>query len=207
MRGPCQHPPRSHPGRDRNHDLRHVGRGSLSEPHTRRPVRHWWTTRISFRRSGGVRSILPARRRSGSISDQRCRVRRVPLQGGRLRSVELRFGVSDPAAIDDLQTVNIKSDKVLHTTFSIGVHRCIGSNLAPLELRVVLDELLPASPTSRSKRGPFPTYETGVLRTIKSLEKVFEHGRRNACALGEMAPPAQSAAPSPRQNRSGSETM
>lgn len=79
----------------------------------------------------------------------------------------------DPAAIEDPQTLDIERDKILHTAFGVGVHRCIGSHLARLELRVVLEELLAAIPDFSVKEGTEPTYETGVLRTMKSLELVF----------------------------------
>ncbi|MCZ4278494.1 cytochrome P450 [Rhodococcoides yunnanense] len=79
----------------------------------------------------------------------------------------------DPAAIDDPQTVDIERDKILHTAFGVGVHRCIGSHLARLELRIVLEELLSAIPDFSVKEGTVPSYETGVLRTMKSLDLVF----------------------------------
>lgn len=79
----------------------------------------------------------------------------------------------DPAAVDDPQTLDIERDKILHTAFGVGVHRCIGSHLARLELRIVLEELLSAIPDFSLKEGTEPSYETGVLRTMKSLELVF----------------------------------
>lgn len=79
----------------------------------------------------------------------------------------------DPDAVDDPQTLDIERDKIVHTAFGVGVHRCIGSHLARLELRVVLEEFLARIPDFEVKPGMEPSYETGVLRTMKSLELVF----------------------------------
>lgn len=79
----------------------------------------------------------------------------------------------DPAAIDNPDVIDIERDKILHTAFGVGVHRCIGSHLARLELRVVFEELLSRIPNFSLKEGTEPTYETGVLRTMKALELVF----------------------------------
>ena len=79
----------------------------------------------------------------------------------------------DPKAVDDPTTIDINRDTVVHAAFGIGPHRCIGSHLARLELRVALEELLAALPQFSLKAGHEPTYETGVLRTMTSLPLVF----------------------------------
>jgi ferredoxin len=50
--------------------------------------------------------------------------------------------------------------------FGSGIHRCAGSNLARMELRVALEEWLAASPSSHSAEGgrsPGPAVRSGVL--------------------------------------------
>ncbi|WP_181779186.1 cytochrome P450 [Pseudonocardia pini] len=79
----------------------------------------------------------------------------------------------DPKALDDPQRLDINRDKILHTAFGVGPHRCIGSHLARLELRVVLEELLRRIPDFSVEPGTTQEYETGVLRTMKSLHLVF----------------------------------
>ncbi|MGZ6777721.1 MAG: cytochrome P450 [Mycobacterium sp.] len=56
----------------------------------------------------------------------------------------LLFGAAnrDPRRYTDPDTYNIHRDNISHLTFGKGVHYCLGANLARLEGRVALDELL-----------------------------------------------------------------
>ena len=56
----------------------------------------------------------------------------------------LLFGAAnrDPSRYDNPDTFNIHRDNKAHLTFGKGLHYCLGANLARLEGRVALDELL-----------------------------------------------------------------
>jgi cytochrome P450 len=48
----------------------------------------------------------------------------------------------DPAAFDDADTFVIDRALNRHAAFGLGIHRCVGSNLARLELRVAIEEFI-----------------------------------------------------------------
>ena len=60
----------------------------------------------------------------------------------------------DPAAFDDAHEFQLDRAKNRHVAFGLGIHRCVGSNLARLELLVALQEWLRA----------FPDYELDTSR-------------------------------------------
>ena len=79
----------------------------------------------------------------------------------------------DPRVVQDPTKIDITRDSVLHSAFGVGVHRCIGSNLARLELKASFEEWLKRIPNFALKGGMQPTYETGILRVMKQLPLVF----------------------------------
>jgi cytochrome P450 len=52
----------------------------------------------------------------------------------------------DPAVFEDPDEIRIDRRRNRHLTFGSGGHRCLGSNLARLELRVTLEEWLRVMP-------------------------------------------------------------
>ena len=79
----------------------------------------------------------------------------------------------DPRVVQDPTKIDITRESVLHSAFGVGVHRCIGSNLARLELKASFEEWLKRIPNFALKGGMQPTYETGILRVMKQLPLVF----------------------------------
>jgi cytochrome P450 len=75
-----------------------------------------------------------------TIRDYECHGRTVPAHS----AVLLLFGAAnrDPRRYTNPDTFNIHRDNISHLTFGKGVHYCLGANLARLEGRVALDELL-----------------------------------------------------------------
>jgi cytochrome P450 len=79
----------------------------------------------------------------------------------------------DPRAVENASTIDIRRESVPHNTFGAGPHRCIGSNLARLEIRVMLEEWLKRIPEFTIKPGTEPEYITGFLRSMRKLELVW----------------------------------
>ena len=89
--------------------------------------------------------------------------------------VMLNYAASsrDPRVIENPQKIDIARSSVLHSAFGVGPHRCIGSNLARLELRCFLEEWHKRIPSYAVKQGTKPRYETGFLRSMRNLDLVF----------------------------------
>lgn len=79
----------------------------------------------------------------------------------------------DPQAVDNPRVCDIYRERVPHSAFGVGVHRCIGAHLARLEIKVALEEFLRRIPDFSLKPGTEPEYETGILRAMKSLHLQF----------------------------------
>ncbi|MGE4304040.1 MAG: cytochrome P450 [Novosphingobium sp.] len=79
----------------------------------------------------------------------------------------------DPRAVENASNVDIHRETVPHNTFGAGPHRCIGSNLARLEIRIMLQEWLKRIPEFSIKGGTQPEYVTGFLRSMRKLEIVW----------------------------------
>jgi hypothetical protein len=72
-----------------------------------------------------------------------------PVRAGERILLPLGSANRDPATFDRAGEVVIDRQVNHHATFGLGIHRCLGSNLARLELVVALDELLAAFPRFR----------------------------------------------------------
>jgi len=90
--------------------------------------------------------------------------------------VMLVYGAAsrDPRVVEDPQKIDIFRESVIHSTFGVGPHRCIGSHLARIELKVFIEEWLRRIPSFSVKDGTSPTYETGFLRSMRNLHLTFQ---------------------------------
>jgi len=79
----------------------------------------------------------------------------------------------DPRHMDEPEKIDVKREGIPHSTFGVGPHRCIGSNLARIELKTTLEEWLKRIPHFRVKEGTEPTYMTGFLRSMRTLQLSF----------------------------------
>jgi cytochrome P450 len=75
----------------------------------------------------------------------------------------------DPAVCANPGEFDVRRTDIVHAAFGVGVHRCLGSHLARLELRVTIEEFLARIPEFDLQPGTRPSYESGQLRTMKNL--------------------------------------
>jgi len=76
----------------------------------------------------------------------------------------------DPRHMEEPDKIDVRRQGIPHSTFGVGPHRCIGSNLARIELTATLEEWLKRIPDFRVKAGTAPTYVTGYLRSMRTLQ-------------------------------------
>ncbi len=86
----------------------------------------------------------------------------------------------DPRMFDNPTKLEIHRERNRHMAFGVGPHRCIGSNLAKVQLRVATQTLLARIPDFDLKPGTEPTWVTGIVREMDNLHLVFPPGRRRS---------------------------
>jgi hypothetical protein len=79
----------------------------------------------------------------------------------------------DPDAFADPDTVILDRAHNRHVAFGSGIHRCAGSNLARMELRVAIEEWLKRIPEFRIEDGAEVTWVGGQVRGPRSVPVVF----------------------------------
>ncbi len=79
----------------------------------------------------------------------------------------------DPEAFEDADRVVLDRELNRHVAFGSGIHRCAGSNLARMELRVALEEWLRRIPAFRLVAGQEVTWAGGQVRGPRRLPVVF----------------------------------
>ncbi|HEV3188164.1 MAG TPA: cytochrome P450, partial [Acidimicrobiales bacterium] len=70
----------------------------------------------------------------------------------------------DPAVFLDADTFIIDRAVNRHAAFGLGIHRCVGSNLARMELRVALEEFIARYPTFELSDPEGVTWAPGQVR-------------------------------------------
>ena len=82
-----------------------------------------------------------------------------PMKKGDKILMAFPAGNRDPEHFDRPDEFIIDRQRNRHFAFGSGIHRCLGSNLARMELRVAIERFLTASPPSSS---PIPTRSRGA---------------------------------------------
>jgi cytochrome P450 len=88
---------------------------------------------------------------------------------------ELHMGLNiDPAAVTDPLAVDFDRGTKTHIDFGTGVHRCLGSHLARMELRIALAALHERiSDYAIDAERPPVYHNDGGVRTVEPLHLVF----------------------------------
>lgn len=92
-----------------------------------------------------------------------------PVHGGDSMLLPFPAANHDPAAFDDPEQFQLDRAKNRHLAFGLGIHRCIGSNLARLELTIALQEWLRAFPGYSLDSTRETTWAAGQIRGPRKL--------------------------------------
>lgn len=83
----------------------------------------------------------------------------------------------DPEKFRDADKVIVDRAENPHIAFGVGIHRCVGSNLARMEMRVSLQEWLARIPEFRLEDPAAVTWAGGQVRGPRSMPVVFPAGK------------------------------
>ena len=95
-----------------------------------------------------------------------------PIHAGDKVSASLGSANTDERFWSDGDAVDFDRESNKHIAFGAGVHRCLGSHLARMELRVALEEWHRRIPSYELKPGTTPQHSMG-LRSVDNLELVW----------------------------------
>jgi cytochrome P450 len=92
----------------------------------------------------------------------------------------------DPAVFEDPHTVHLDRKGNRHSSFGLGIHRCIGSNVARATFKTMLTQVLDRMPDFTCDPGGAVHYDTtGVINGMKNLPATFTPGERIGAGLDE----------------------
>lgn len=97
----------------------------------------------------------------------------VEIKQGEMVTFLIGAANTDDAEFEAAQTVDLGREANRHVAFGAGPHRCLGSHLARMELRVALEEWHRRIPDYRIPEGERPTYSPGI-REVQYLPLQWE---------------------------------
>lgn len=96
-----------------------------------------------------------------------------PMKRGEMVLLSFPAANRDPEKFSDADKVVIDRQENPHVAFGLGIHRCIGSNLARMEMRVAVEEWLRRIPEFRLDPVRPMTWSQGTVRGPRLLPIVF----------------------------------
>jgi len=123
--------------------------------------------------------------------DGRTVTRDVQLAGRRLEESDrlwLSWAMAnrDPSVFPDPDVIRVDRQHNRHTSFGLGLHRCIGSNVARAVFKTMLSAVLERMPDYRCDAAGAVSYDTvGVINGMKHLPATFTPGPRLGPGLDE----------------------
>lgn len=99
-----------------------------------------------------------------------------PMKKGEWTLLPFPAANRDPEVFERADEFVIDRARNRHSAFGLGIHRCVGSNLARLELRVAIEEWMAAFPDFELADPDTVLWSTGQVRGPRSLPLRFPSG-------------------------------
>jgi cytochrome P450 len=96
-----------------------------------------------------------------------------PVKPGNMVLLSFPAANRDPAVFPDADKVVIDRQQNPHAAFGLGIHRCVGSNLARMEMTVAIEEWLKRIPDFRLDPAGKVTWSEGTVRGPRQLPMLF----------------------------------
>jgi cytochrome P450 len=96
-----------------------------------------------------------------------------PVKPGNMVLLSFPAANRDPAVFPDADKVVLDRKQNPHAAFGLGIHRCIGSNLARMEMTVALEEWLKRIPEFRLDPSSPIKWSQGTVRGPRQLRVLF----------------------------------
>jgi cytochrome P450 len=96
-----------------------------------------------------------------------------PFKSGEMVLLSFPAANRDPAVFPDADRVLLDRTENRHAAFGLGIHRCIGSNLARMEIKVALQEWLARIPEFSLDPAEKVTWSEGTVRGPRRLRMLL----------------------------------
>jgi cytochrome P450 len=96
-----------------------------------------------------------------------------PVKAGNMVLLSFPAANRDPSMFPDANKVVIDRKENRHAAFGLGIHRCVGSNLARMEMIVAIEEWLKRIPEFRLDPAGTVTWSEGTVRGPRQLPVLF----------------------------------
>ena len=96
-----------------------------------------------------------------------------PMKPGNMVLLSFPAANRDPAAFPDADKVVLDRKENRHAAFGLGIHRCVGSNLARMEMTVAIEEWLKRIPEFRLDPKGAVKWSQGTVRGPRQLPLLF----------------------------------
>jgi cytochrome P450 len=116
----------------------------------------------------------------------------VPIKAGERVLLALGAANLDPTEFVDPESLDIHRDSARQLSFGAGVHRCLGSVLAPREVSILVAEILRRMPDLRVDEAGVRAYETiPLVAGFRAMPATFTPGPKIGLISTDGLPPAR----------------